>query len=166
METPDSEQVFFANRIDYNSPVTCPKFRDDWFRFETTPLEKNSHVLFTVKEVIFAKKGQPTVKDVGFGILPLVTADEGALYSYTGIHQVPLFKKDLTKNVVEELSRRNPWNFMLELMTTKDSKLKSMKVQMLESTSLFVRIKDNYFEVKITIVVDLKIQLEYLQRPF
>jgi len=67
------------------------------------------------------------------------------MYSYTGIYQIPLFKGDVSKSVVEELGRRNPWEFMLELMTTKDSKLKAMKVQMLEYTSLFVRLRDNFY---------------------
>ena len=142
METPDSDLVFIANQIDYNSSTQCIVYTDGWFKFEGQVLEKNAHIIFTVKEIVLNKKKQSTIKDQGFGILPQVTPE---MYSYTGIYQIPLFKRDIMNTVVEELGRRNPWDFMLELMTTKDKKFKSMKLQMLEYTSLFVRLKDNFY---------------------
>jgi len=70
METPDSDLVFIANQIDYNSSVQCIKYTDGWFRFDQNVLENNSHIIFTIKEVVINKKTASTIKDLGFGILP------------------------------------------------------------------------------------------------
>ena len=100
-------------------------------------------MIFSIKEIIFSKDKTGTARDIGFTIIPLIDSKG---YFYTGLYQIPIFKKDLTKGITDELQKEDPWKRIIDMLTEKDPKTKKPITELLLHTSLIIRLKDNYYE--------------------
>lgn len=100
-------------------------------------------MIISVKEMVFTKEKAGQASDVGFTILPLIDAKG---FFYTGTYQIPLFKKDITRSVADELQKEEPWRRLIDFMTMKDPKTKKRLLELLQPVSVIVRLKDNYYQ--------------------
>ena len=119
------------------------KFTDGYIDKRNDDLVQNSHMIFSVKEIIYSKTKEGTSRDIGFTILPLIDSKN---YLHTGTYQLPLFKRDLTRTITDDLQREDPYKLLLKLMTVKDPKTKKYVNELLTPTSIMVRLKNNYFD--------------------
>jgi hypothetical protein len=117
--------------------------KDGYFDLRSIDLPSNAHLIISVKEMVFTKEKAGQLTDVGFTIIPLID-DKGFLY--TGSYQLPIFKKDLTKGITDELQKEDPWRRLIQMMEEKDPKTKKPIVELLQFSSVMVRIKDNYYD--------------------
>jgi hypothetical protein len=119
------------------------KFTDGYFTIKSTVLPPNSHMIFSIKEVIY-RPGKPTeLLNVGFTLIPLV--DEKGFF-YSGTYQLPVFKNDLQLESVETLQKEEPWGRMIELLVEKNPITKKPYAELIYHTSIIVRLKDSWYD--------------------
>jgi hypothetical protein len=141
-EPPATDLVKLIYQVDWKSSQNLIEFKDGYFDLRTN-LENNYHLIISVKEIVFTKEKAGQVTDVGFTIMPLID-DKG--FAFTGSYQLPLFKKDLTKGITDELQKEDPFARLLQMMGEKDPKTKKPIVELLQFSSVMIRIKDNYYD--------------------
>jgi hypothetical protein len=100
-------------------------------------------MIISIKEMVFTKEKAGQASDVGFTIVPLIDTKG---FFYTGTYQIPLFKKDITKSVAEDIQKDEPWRRLIEFMELKDPKTKKRLIELLQPVSVIVRLKDNYYQ--------------------
>lgn len=130
-------------QIDWKSSQSCVQFSNGYFDLRSIDLPANAHLIISVKEMVFTKEKTGQLTDVGFTIIPLID-DKG--FFFTGSYQLPIFKKDLTKGITDELQKEDPWTRLIQMMGEKDLKTKKPIVELLQFGSIMVRLKDNYYE--------------------
>jgi len=142
-EPPSTEQVKLVYQIDWQSSQSNIGFLDGYFDIRGLDLPSNSQMIFSIKEIVYSKDKTGQSRDIGFTIIPLIDSKG---YLYTGCYQMPLFKKDLTKGLAEDLQKEDPWKRMVELLTLKDPKTKKPTAELLTHSSLIIRLKDNFYD--------------------
>ena len=137
------ELVRMVYRTDWDSTKELIKFTDGYIPTTGVSLDNNAHFILVIKQIQFNRNKTTKILDYGFSILPAFL--EG-IYCYTGVYQLPIFKGDITQDTAAELLKGNPYSTILEL-TQKTNKLTGKKmVEVMDKSSLLVRLKDNIFD--------------------
>lgn len=123
---------------DWNSPFDCVKFADDPVCVTHQGYEKNSHAIFSLFFVEFDRRNRPTIKNIGFSFLPLFAAED---YLNSGVYQLPVFKGNLDNETALRMQHNDPMQLLLEAAQVTS---KSNRLNLLDSTSIVVRLKDNF----------------------
>jgi len=135
---PDPNQICLNSEFNWESPITSPQFTEGWFSFTDINPRKNLNLIFEIKSVVFAKNNIPTIKTVGWALLPVFNSHNCV---QSGIYQIPVFKGGLTRDLLDNITHNEAWPYLMNLMSTKKSAL-----SYLEPMTLVVRLLDGQRE--------------------
>lgn len=139
----DKLQVHFNSALDWNSPITSPRYIEGYIGFKDVFLDKSTCFIIDIREIKLQKR-KIEILNYGWTILPIFTYDG---YVNSGVYQVPLFKGAVKKIVLKELlNSKEPWNKMLEFSTRKAEYSNKRILEYLEPASVVVRLLDGQRE--------------------
>ena len=143
----DLNQIHVNSNLNWESSITSPQFLEDFFYFQNISARQNLTIIFEIKTVTFQKKGSMIPKTIGWTVLPIFNQSG---YVQSGVYQLPIFKGSLPLDMLDYLSHHEAWPYLMNLMSTKNS-----PVQLLEPTSIIVRLLDGQREVLIKKIFNL-----------
>ncbi len=138
---PDPNQICLNSEMNWESPVTSPQFTEGWFSFTDINPRPTLNLIFEVRSVTFARNNAPTIKTVGWALLPVFNSYN---YVQSGIYQIPVFRGAISRDLLDNITHTDAWQYLMDLMTTKKAGL-----AYLEPMSLVVRLADGQREVQI-----------------
>ena len=111
-----SRGVHLVN-LDPSSSVKLRSFRENEKQYIKDENEKNNIDSFLVIlfEIDF-REGEMEIETFGFCLMPVKTPSESFLY---GTYQIPILQTELSKEVLEEVSKINPWNLYASISSRK-----------------------------------------------
>jgi hypothetical protein len=137
-DPPDVSKVQLNSLLDWDGPLTSPRFLDGYITFKDIKFDKNVHIIIEIRTVNL-KKIPAQFQTVGWTIFPIFTPDG---YVKSGIYQVPLIAGEVDREFIKEAPNNDPWTFLLDEM-----KRKSKKLKWLGTSSVMVRLVDSQREV-------------------
>lgn len=136
----DTNQVHLASLLDWDGPLTSPRFLNGFYTFKGIEAKQNTHIIVDIRAINLSKK-TPQITNVGWTIVPLFNADG---YVMSGMYQIPLIAGEVNKAIVQSLatSKGNPWEIILQNINLKKSNIK-----WLSNASIMIRLLDCQREV-------------------
>ena len=139
----DNLQIYFNSALDWESPITSPKYIEGYLKFKDIKFEKNKCLIIDIREIKFIK-GKISINEYAWTIAPLFTYDG---YVNSGVYQIPLFKGSVKRVVLKELkTSKDPWKTMLGLVGKKSEFYNKNILEFLKPSSVVLRILDGHRE--------------------
>ena len=146
---PNPNQVGLSSIVDWEGPLTSPRFIEGYSTFKGIEPRKSTHIIAEIKTLNLSKK-VPQISSVGWTVIPLFTSDG---YFLTGMYQIPLITGEVNKNIIDVIiaNDAHPWEVITQNITAK-------KVKWLSTASIMIRLLDGQREVFsfVFCLIDLK----------
>jgi hypothetical protein len=157
----DPLHIKFFSEIDWNSPLSSPKYDESYCLIREMDFDKSLCMIFDIREIIFTKEREIVIKDHAFTVFPVF---DKAGYVNSGSFQVPLFEGRVKKHLLDELRTSSfPWKTLEEFAERRDYYTKKKMLKYMKFSSVVFRLLDGQREGHLSIPFDfLRMDYSYL----